>query len=168
MTFEETISRALGHRFGFAAIGAEFEALGVGRFERFEPHGPEDPEAWKRTVEVMTRDPLMCRIVLVHPSDSPGMQWELDLLTSTVGEGQARFFLVPPHIDADVGRSTWERARSALERRHLDIPAWDPAGLVFRHDARGAVAICDTFEAVWDGRFAGWLETCANEPDRRY
>lgn len=95
------------------------------------------------------------------------MQWELDLLASTFCKGQARFFLIPPHVDADIGRSAWDRARRALEARHLGIPAWDSVGLVFRHDARGAVAMCDTFEAVWDGRFAGRLETCANESEER-
>lgn len=40
MTFEETLSRALGHRFAFAAIGADFEALEVGRFEGFDLNKP--------------------------------------------------------------------------------------------------------------------------------
>ena len=156
MTFEETLTRALSHRFGFYAIGAEFEAWGVGRFD------PGDPEAWKYWVEVMTRDPHMCRIVLVYPSDTPGLQWELDQLTSTAGEGQGRFFLIPPDVDAAEGRAAWDRARRALKPRHLEVPPWHPDGLIFCHDARGALAVlCDTFEAVWDGRFAELLQDYA-------
>lgn len=160
MTFEETLTRALSHRFGFIAIGAEFEAWGLGRFDT------GDADEWKYWVEVMTRDPRMCPIVLVHPSDSRGVQWELDQLASTAGEGQARFFLVPPHVDDAEGRSAWDRARRALKPRHLEVPAWHPDGLVFCHDARGALAVCDTFEAVWDGRFADVLQDYAKNSPR--
>jgi hypothetical protein len=161
MTFEETLSRALGHRFSFAAVGAEWEALGVGRVETIDWDGSEVSDAWKRKVDLMTRDPILARIILIYPSDSPGMQWELDLLASTRGVDQARFFLIPPHVDAEAGHATWHRARRALAARHLDIPAWTTDGLVFRHDSRNAVAMCDTFQAVWDGRFAGWLQAHA-------
>lgn len=111
---------------------------------------------WKKFVKIMVLDRILSPVVLVYPSDSPGMQWELDLLTSSRCEQQARLFMIPPDVNDD-GASRWRAAQRVLSARGLEIPAWHQDGLIFKHDANGKIVWTETFEMLWDGTLASWV-----------
>ncbi|HJZ80956.1 MAG TPA: hypothetical protein VKD91_11440 [Pyrinomonadaceae bacterium] len=156
LTFEETLSRALGHFCSFASRGGDQEGFGIGRLSSLPSDEAQQPDMWKTLVKVMVVDEIISPIVLVYPSDSPGMQWELDLLTSSKCEQQTRLFMIPPDVNDD-GAKRWSAAQQVLSARELDIPAWHPDGLIFRNDPNGKVAWTETFEMLWDGRLASLI-----------
>lgn len=160
LTFEETLSRALGHLCSFTSRGGDIEGFGVGRTNSLPSEESQNPESWKKFVEVMVIDPLLSRIVIVYPSDSPGMQWELDLLASHTCAEQVRLFMLPPEVGND-GRERWEAARKVLASRKLKIPDWHSDGLIFAHDAKGEVAWSESFSMLWEGRLAAWVRELA-------
>ena len=58
MTFEETLSRALGHRCSFVSRGGEVENFGIGR--------TSSESDWKPAVEVMVADSLISHGLVLH------------------------------------------------------------------------------------------------------
>jgi hypothetical protein len=157
LTFEETLSRALGHRCSFTSKGGEEEGFGIGRFLSLPSEETAHPDRWKNLVEVMVSDSLLTDVVIVYPADSLGMQWELDLLQQSPSERQVRIFMVPPAL-LDDGLTRWQAAQKALSSRGMEIPKWHADGLIFRCGADGKIKWSDTFAFLWDGRFASWLE----------
>src|SRR5436190_1669207 len=157
LTFEETLSRALGHRCSFTSKGAEEEGFGIGRFLFLATEEAGHPDKWKNLVEVMVSDSVLTDVVIVYPADSRGMQWELDLLHRSPSQRQVRIFMVPPGVEDD-GLTRWQAAQKALSSRGMEIPKWHSDGLIFRCGADGKINWSDTFAFLWDGRFASWLE----------
>ena len=157
LTFEETLSRALGHRCSFTSKGAEEEGFGIGRFLFLATEEAGHPDKWKNLVEVMVSDSVLTDVVIVYPADSRGMQWELDLLHRSPSQRQVRIFMVPPGVEDD-GLTRWQAAQKALSSRGMEIPKWHSDGLIFRCGADGKINWSDTFAFLWDGRFAPWLE----------
>lgn len=160
LTFEETLSRALGHRCSFASKGGDVEGFGIGRIGSAPSDEAANPEQWRTLIKVFAVDPLLSPLVIVYPSDSPGMQWELDLLASHPCDKQIRLFMIPPSVNDD-GQSRWLAAKDALSSRRLTIPEWHPDGLLFHHDANGNVAWSENFTMLWEGRLAFWVEEAA-------
>jgi hypothetical protein len=103
------------------ALGRPGENVGAGRIATADAH-------WQADIDVLIR---RARGVLLVPSDRAGTRWEIDQLQRS-GLLPKVIFVMPPRAGSGYDSAArWEAARAALASQGLQLPPYNPRGLLF-------------------------------------
>lgn len=151
ITLEAALHSALGPHVHFYGLGGRPEGYGAGRFIIL---GTGDEDLWQTIAEVMIHD---ADAVIVVPHASAGVSWEIDLLIAQRWLRKTLFVMPPPASDLDVP-TMWAEATAMMAAHSLELPDYDPGGLIFQLDPPGTVVNRWPFETVWTGTLVHHLD----------
>ena len=143
ITIEMVLTFALFEKYRVQAIGGRPEAFGTSRVMSI---GDVWREAFGLSVEMAT-------LVLIVPSASEGMRWELNELQRRGLLAKCLFVQPPDSTEFDV-RALWAGASDALRHVGVEVPPFDERGLLFRVDPSGKTAETFPFALVWENQLA--------------
>lgn len=110
------------------ALGRPGEAVGAGRIQTADA-------TWQADIDLLIQ---RAQAVLLVPSERPGTRWEIEKLLRE-GLLPKVVFVMPPR-SAEGGYDTqarWEVARTSLASLGVELPPYDPDGLLFELSAQG-------------------------------
>ena len=109
------------------ALGSPGESVGAGRIVTVD-------NRWQVDIDLLIR---RATGILLVPSDRPGTLWEIDKLHRE-GMLPKVIFVMPPLAQGGYDSTArWNAARAAAADIGLDLPPYDPQGLLFELDAQG-------------------------------
>jgi len=108
------------------ALGRPGEAFGAGRLASTET-------GWQEDLALLMAS---AKFLFVIPSNHQGTLWELEHLFEHE-MGERCLFVMPWAIEGSYGATEWEATRAACREIGLQLPDYDPRGVLLRRDHTG-------------------------------
>jgi hypothetical protein len=128
----ETMLERAVRKYGILlALGQPGEMLGAGRLA-------VDDKEWKERFEALA---VAAECIFVIPSHTTGCKWEIEWLRGHAYLSRS-VFIMPPKLDrqkVDI-EQRWRQAASALVGSGINLPIYNPSGLLFTLNPAGSVA----------------------------
>lgn len=154
ITVEAALYLVLGERFVVDSVGGRVDGFGSTRMNL------QGGREWQSVFEVLIE---AADLILMIPSGSDGVRWELNQLISTGRLGKCLFVQPPISTAMDVDEM-WERSKKILADVQVQTPPFDPKGQLFRVGPNFQIADVIPFEAVWENTLTNRLQDFKRRP----
>lgn len=149
ITLEALLYRALGVELDVISLGGRPEGYGATRMIA-AAGGTE----WQSTLKLLEET---VDLILMVPNLSEGVRWEIELLSERRSLGKTLFVMPPLATDIDVPR-LWAEATPMMAEYGLDLPTYQPHGIIFSFGPDGKVAERWEFGLLWKNKLLSAIE----------
>ena len=146
VSLESALDRALPAGVQAIAIGGGWDCMGMGRLATVGGQS-SGSETWQTIVNGLIE---RSQFVLMVPSDSVGVRWEVERLRS-MGMLAHTVWVMPPADAFPSGEREWDRGRTSLAELGLYLPPFQSEGAFVFLDASGSVRSQHSFDTLWHG-----------------
>jgi len=124
------------------------------------------PSAGTTTWQTIVRSGIEeSRFVFIVPSDSDGVRWEVQQITS-MGMLAHTLWVMPPADAFPSGEREWELGRTGLAPLGVQLPPFQREGAFVILDGQGSVRKLVPFGALWNGALTELLTQESRAPSK--